>query len=306
MLLYNSIFMDGGERMTGLAAMSASGAPAPVLFARLRRHERRAWIVGVMSLLVMGLELGAGWVLNSVALVSDGLHTITHVGVMAVAATGYRYVDRHRDDPRFAFGPGKVVSLAGFANGAGLAVFAAFIALESVERLIRPEPVAYRDAAVVAAVSLVVGGVSAALLHQHQDAREQGPRDLNLWAAYLHMVADVATSVLALAGLAAGAWLGWRQLDSLVGVLNAGVVAAFAVQLLKRSSASLLDIAPAALDEARRQARAAGADVRAWSVSPGRYWVLVRSRSEPSAELLDALAREPGVDHVLVEARGRR
>ena len=254
--------------MTSLAATSGSGASAPARArsASIRRHERRAWIVGGLSLLVMGLELGAGWALNSVALVSDGLHTTTHVGVMAVAAAGYRYLDRHRDDPRFAFGPGKVVSLAGFANGAGLAVFAAFIALESVERLIRPEPVAYRDAAVVAAVSLAVGGVSAALLHQQHDAREQGPRDLNLWAAYLHMVADVATSVLALAGLAAGAWLGWRQFDPLVGMLNSGVVAAFAVQLLKRSSASLLDVAPPALDEARRRARAAGADVRAWSV----------------------------------------
>ena len=274
-----------------------------------RLGERRAGLVAALSLVVMGVEVAAGVRFNSLALISDGLHTATHVGVMAVTVAAFQYARRYAADPRFAFGTGKVGDLAAFASGVGLAVVALFIALESVQRLIKPEPVALADAAAVAVLSLLVGLLSAALLRQaHHSAHEepgvshrQG-RDLNLWAAYLHMVADVATSVLSIAALAVGAVLHATWLDPVVGLVNTAVVAAFAVRLLSRASAVLLDLQPA--DAAEEAARRLGPDargVRLWSVGPGRLAVSAKLSPERARDLHARLAGMSGVAHVLVE-----
>lgn len=274
-----------------------------------RLGERRAGIVGALSLVVMVVEVAAGVRLNSLALISDGLHTATHVGVMAVTITAFQYARRHAADPRFAFGTGKVGDLAAFASGVGLAVVALFIALESVQRLIKPEPVALADAAAVAVLSLVVGLLSAALLRQaHTHAHDahgvthRRGRDLNLWAAYLHMVADVATSVLSISALAVGAVLHATWLDPIVGLVNTAVVAAFAVRLLSRASAVLLDLQPPdAMEEAARRLGADAPGVRLWSVGPGRLAVSARLSPDRARDLHARLAGMSGVAHVLVE-----
>ena len=274
-----------------------------------RLGERRAGMVAALSLGVMAVEVVAGVRLNSLALISDGLHTATHVGVMAVTIAALQYARRHAADPRFAFGTGKVGDLAAFASGVGLAVVALFIALESVQRLIRPEPVALADAAAVAGLSLVVGLLSAGLLrqtHLHVQAgagsSHRRGRDLNLWAAYLHMVADVATSVLSIAALAVGAAVHATWLDPVVGLVNTGVVAAFAVRLLSRASAVLLDLQPgdAAAEAARRLGLEARA-VRLWSVGAGRLAICAKLAPERARDLHARLAGMPGVAHVLVE-----
>ena len=289
---------------------------AEVAAAAVQGHESRVLLVGGLSLLVMGVELVAGVRLNSLALLSDGLHTSTHVGVMGVSAAAYVYARRHAFDPRFAFGPAKVGDLAAFASGVGLAVTALFIALESVQRLLRPEGVALREAAGVAALSLVVGLVSAAVLRgaharEHVHAgRAQLPlpapgRDLNLWAAYLHMLADVITSVLAIAALLVGAMLGWTWLDAAVGLVNAAVVAVLAANLLRRAAGALLDMRPAAgaepLDAVLAAQGEATTGVRAWPVGPGRLAVVVPAALARAPGLTRRLARTAGVAHVLVE-----
>ncbi len=284
------------------AAGAMAGAPGG--------HERRVLVVGVLSLLVMGIELVAGVRLNSLALLSDGLHTSTHVGVMAVAGCAYAYARRHAGDPRFAFGPAKVGDLAAFASGTGLAVVALFIALESVQRLFKPEPVVLGEAAGVAVLSLLVGLVSALVLrraHTQEHPQAASPhvhgRDLNLWAAYLHMLADVITSVLAIGALLVGAALGWTWLDAAVGLVNAAVVAVLSVNLLRRASWSLLDMRPPAgavptLDGGGGAALGA---LRVWHVGPGRMAVTVPAALASAPGLTRRLVHTPGVAHVLVE-----
>ena len=209
----------------------------------LRRHERQAWLVAVISLGVMAGELIGGAWLNSLALQSDGLHSGTHAGVLLIAACAYRLARRRGSDAR---GVARTLDAAALVSGVLLGVAGFGIGVEAVLRLLHPEPVRFLEAALITALGLVVSGVSAALLrdaHAHAHAAEGDPhahgRDLNLWAAYLHMVSDVVTSVLALGALLLGALTGWSQLDAVVGVLNAVVVAGFSLRLLRATSSEL-------------------------------------------------------------------
>lgn len=296
---------------------SAFVAQRPVRSSATRPHERRAWTVAALSVLVMAAEIWGGTTLNSIALISDGIHTSTHVAVMVLAGSAYVFARRRADDRRFAFGTGKAVDLAAFAGGVGLAVVSFFIAIESIERLIHPEAVGLAEAAGVASLGLVVGLLSAILLreghHTHggpaalHGAHVHG-RDLNLWAAYLHMVADVITSIMTIGALVVGAVMGWIWLDAVVGLLNAVVVAAFAVRLLRQASATLLDISPPAeLAEARSRLERAGAalqDVRLWRIG-GSSLALVAKLSPSSlgsaAHYRAALADMPHLSYVSVE-----
>lgn len=264
-------------------------AQQPAPSRAVRTHEHRAWLVAGLSLIVMAAEIWGGTTLNSIALISDGIHTSTHVAVMVMAGSAYIFARRRANDRRFAFGTGKAVDLAAFAGGVGLAVVSFFIGIESVERLIHPESVGFAEAAGVASLGLIVGLLSAVLLreghHSHGGAAAaQGSvvhvRDLNLWAAYLHMVADVVTSVMTIGALALGAVMGWLWLDAAVGLLNAAVVAAFAVRLLRQASATLLDISPQPeLADARHRLERAGAslvDVRLWRIGGSRFALVAK------------------------------
>ena len=281
----------------------------------VRRHEARARLVAAISVVVMAGELAAGFWLNSMALVSDGLHTATHAGAMFIAVAAYAFARRKADDPRYAFGAGKATDLAAFANGVALAVIAVFIALASLERFVAPQPVRLAEAAGVAGLGLAVSLLSALLLRDaHAGAPAPGAhghaagRDLNLWAAYLHMVADVVTSVVAIAALLAGAALHWVWLDAAVGLLNTGVVAAFAFRLLRRASAVLLDSAPPALiADIRARLDDGGAQVkelRVWTVAPDRFAVFGRLGGASPRAAADYRARLrdlPSLAHVLLE-----
>ena len=207
------------------------------------RHERQAWVVAFISLGVMAGELAGGVWLNSLALQSDGLHSGTHAGVLFIAAGAYVVARRRGQDPRRA---ARTLDIAALINGALLAVAGLGIGIEAVERLISPEPVRFGEAAAITAVGLVFSGVSAVLLRGgHEHAHHGAPgehmpgRDLNLWAAYLHMFADVATSVLALAALLLGVVTGWARLDAAVGILNSVVVAGFSLRLLRAAWTAL-------------------------------------------------------------------
>ena len=207
------------------------------------RHERRAWLVAFISLAVMTGELAGGVWLNSLALQSDGLHSGAHAGVLLIAAGAYAVARRRALDPRSA---ARTLDTAALINGVLLALAGVGIGVEAVERLVNPAAVRFGEAAAITAAGLVFSAVSALLLrgsHERAHGGEAGDhadgRDLNLWAAYLHMFADVATSVLALGALLLGAVTGWARLDAAVGVLNAVVVAAFAIRLLRAASRAL-------------------------------------------------------------------
>ena len=236
-----------------------------------REGEARTRWVLALTLVTMIVEISAGWWTGSMALLADGWHMGTHALALGIAALAYAVARGHGDDSRYAFGTWKIEVLGGFASAIVLVLVALAIALESALRLWRAEPMSAQPALVVAVVGLVVNLVSAWLLHggagghahghehahdhdhdhahahAHAHAHPQPPvahtgaPDLNLRGAYLHVLADALTSVLAIVALGAALWLGWWWLDPLVGVLGAVVIAIWAKSLLRETAKVLLD-----------------------------------------------------------------
>ena len=240
-----------------------------------REGEARTRWVLALTLVTMVAEIGAGWWTGSMALLADGWHMGTHALALGIATLAYAVARGHGDDSRYAFGTWKIEVLGGFASAIVLVLVALAIAAESALRLWRAEPVSAQPALPVAVVGLVVNLVSAWLLHAavgghshgpapahahrhgHDDAHDHdhdhthghahpqaattGTRDLNLRSAYLHVLADALTSLLAIVALGAALWLGWWWLDPLVGVLGAVVIAIWAKSLLRETANVLLD-----------------------------------------------------------------
>lgn len=278
-----------------------------------RRNERRTWLVTVICAVTLVALLGGGVATGSLALMAAGLHMAAHVVALLVAAGAYALARRHAGNPAFSFGTGKLGYLAGFANGVVLAVTAVVIAAESVERMLNPHVVDYHGALPIAAGGLAVTLVCIWLLrptHAHV-ARNDPDGDLNLSAVHLHLTADAAVSVLAVAAVLAGRQFGWGFADPLAGLLAAGLVAQFAVKLLKRAGAALLDINPSPELTAEVRRRLAGGgervlDLHLWRLGPGHHAVIaVIAADQPQpAEIYRArLAGLAGVSHVTVEVR---
>ncbi|WP_081913036.1 CDF family Co(II)/Ni(II) efflux transporter DmeF, partial [Sphingobium sp. ba1] len=212
-----------------------------------KNARRTLWVVWLTAA-TMVVEIVAGWMTGSMALLADGFHMATHAGALAVAAAAYRYARRHARNPRFTFGTGKVGDLSGFASALLLGVMALFIAIESGMRFLEPVQVAFGEATLVAIVGLVINIISAFLLghdhshdhghgHDHGDDHHHGHADNNLRAAYVHVLTDALTSVLAIAALLAGRYLGWWWLDPAVGILGSIVIARWAWGLMKDTAA---------------------------------------------------------------------
>lgn len=258
-------------------------------------HERRTRWVVVLTAAMMVVEIIAGWITGSMALLADGMHMATHAGALGVAAIAYGFARRHAANPRFIFGTGKVGDLAGFASALVLALIALGIGVESFQRLLAPATVAYAEALWIAGLGLIVNLASAWLLsggsghhhghdhgHQHAHAPEHGHghHDNNLRSAYFHVLADALTSVLAIAALFAGLHLGWRWMDAAMGIVGAIVIARWSWGLLRDTGAVLVDAAAnpgleAEIREAIEDGDAEIADLHVWQVGPGRYAAIV-------------------------------
>jgi cation diffusion facilitator family transporter len=238
----------------------------------------------------------------------------THVGALGLAAAAYWLARRHVANTRFTFGSGKFGDLAAFTSAIVLGVIAVAVALESVERLLAPVGVDYRDALFIAAIGLAVNVICAFILadsHDHGHRHDHHAHDHNMRAAYVHVLADAATSVLALAALAGGLFFGLRWLDPLVGLIGAGVIASWAYGLVRDSGMVLLD-AEADPDLAREiRASVEGefgarvADLHLWRLGPGHHGLIVSlvSPGPATAESVkDTLRRRyPDLSHVTVE-----
>jgi len=276
-----------------------------------KNARRTLWVVWLTAA-TMVVEIAFGWITGSMALLADGFHMATHAGALAVAAAAYSYAKRHARNPRYTFGTGKVGDLSGFASALLLLLTALFIAIESGMRLFEPVKVAFGEATLVAIIGLVINLVSALLLghdhshdHGHSHAHDDhdhdhkgGHADNNLRAAYVHVLTDALTSVLAIAALLAGRYLGWWWLDPAVGLLGAVVIARWAWGLMKDTAAILLDTAePALMARVRGLVEAEGATIRdlhVWrigphahaaiiSLAPGADGARVRERVQPAA-----------------------
>lgn len=279
------------------------------LGAHQARNERRAWIVAGICLVALVAQVAGGIAFRSMALTAAGLHMAAHVVVLLVAALSYAFARRYSADPRFAFGAGKIGYLTGFANAVMLAGTALLIGVESVERLVAPHQVEYESAIPLALAGLAVTIVSVLLLrpvhvHEHEE-------DLNLSAAHLHLFADALVSVLAIAGLAAGAKFGWAWADPAAGLLGAGLVAHFAWTLIRRTGAPLLDLAPspALFKEVKERLSRDGervVDLHLWRLGPGHHAAIavIAARQPASPESYRARLKDiPGLSHVTVEVR---
>lgn len=277
------------------------------------RNERRTWIVTAICAVTLVAQVSGGMLFHSMALTANGLHMAAHVAALLVAAGAYALARRHAEDPRFAFGTGKLGYLAGFANAVVLAVTAILIAVESVQRLIAPEAVDYGSALMLAAAGLVVNLVCVWLLRPtHATHGRHDPHgDVNLSAAHLHLSADAMVSVLVIAGLFAGQRLGWTFADPLAGLAGAALVAQFAVTLLRRAAAALLDMnpSPELTAEIRDRLQAQGervADLHLWRLGPGHHAAVAVLASDDPLPVEAYRARLNGVaglSHVTLEVR---
>ncbi len=247
--------------------------------------ERSTRIVLWITLITMVAEIAAGWRYNSMALLADGWHMSSHAMAIGLTAMAYATARRYSRDPRFAFGTWKIEVLAGFAGALLLVVVAAFMVAGSVERLISPQPIRYREGLLVATLGLAVNVVCAVILGRaHHEPSAPGSRghahdhahshsDLNLRSAYLHVLADAATSVLAIAALAGGLIYGWSWLDPLTGLVGALLIVLWARGLLVDTGKVLLDreMDDPVVEEIR-QAVEAGAPGEQTSVTDLHVW----------------------------------
>ena len=298
--------------------------------------RRTRWVVALTALMMVG-EIVAGYATGSMALLADGFHMATHAGALGVAALAYHYAKRHAADPKYSFGTGKVGDLAGFASALVLGMVALGIAIESAARLANPIPVDFGVATLVAILGLAVNVVSAVLLsgghhhdhghhdhgHYHHDHHHHGAaqddrhrhhgghhgHDNNLRAAYLHVLADALTSMLAIVALLAGRYLGWVWLDPAIGIVGALVIARWSWALLRDTSAVLLDATTSALATDIRAAIERPGDMRisdlhVWRVGPAAHAVIVEldGPAEPGA-VRQRLHAVHGIAHLTVAQR---
>lgn len=246
--------------------------------------RRTLWVVALTFVMMIG-EIAAGYITGSMALLADGFHMATHAGALGIAAAAYGFARRNANNRRYSFGTGKVGDLAGFASAMVLGLVSLGIAGESILRLFQPTTVAFGEATVIAVVGLAVNLVSAFVLmghhghdhgHHHDHAREHGGHhhhDNNLRSAYVHVLADALTSVLAIAALLAGRYLGWVWLDPAMGIVGAIVIAKWAFNLMRDSSAVLLDATDEPVAAEIRELLETSGDVRisdlhVWQVGP--------------------------------------
>ena len=290
------------------------------------KNARRTTVVLGLTVVMMVGEIAAGTVFQSMALLADGWHMASHAAAMGIAVFAYAYARRHAENSIYTFGTGKVGDLAAFSSALLLLVIAGMMAFESAQRLMGPVNISYGEAIPVAVLGLIVNLVSAAMLkddpshqhdhaHAHEHGHDHGPKhehhhDYNMRAAYVHVVADAATSVLAIIALVAGLVWGLGWLDAVMGLVGAAIIAQWAVQLIGTAGRVLLDAAPAGeVTNAVRKAIEAEADNRVadlhvWRVGPGHLAAVVTvvtHAARTPAHYKEMLAGISSLSHVTVE-----
>src|SRR5216110_4123553 len=208
------------------------------------KGERRTRIVIAITGVMMVVEITAGLLSHSMALLADGWHMSTHVTAFLITAIAYYFMRRHSSSEQYSFGTGKIGVLGGFTSAVVLSIVALLMAGESVHRLFAPLEIHFNEAIAIACVGLLVNLGCAVLLadrHHESDDGSSHHKDLNLRAAYLHVLADAFTSVLTITALTGGKFFGWAWLDPAVGIVGSGVVFSWAYTLLRDASGILLD-----------------------------------------------------------------
>jgi cation diffusion facilitator family transporter len=297
------------------------------------QNERRTWFVVALTLVMMVGEITAGSFFGSMALLADGWHMGTHAAALGIAGAAYLFARRQAGNARFSFGTGKFGDLAAFSSALILGIIAVQIAYESVLRLFSPVSIVYGESIAVAVLGLIVNIASAWMLrdshdhhhghghaHDHDHDDDHGHvhhdhdhghlhRDNNFRAAYMHVLADAATSVLAISALALGMYTGWAWADPAVGLIGSAVIASWAYTLIRDAGSVLLDVSVdrklertirARLEEGRDRIT----DLHVWQVGPGHCAAVISIVSD--APLQPAIYKErlhdlKALSHVTVE-----
>lgn len=294
-----------------------------------QRAERGTWIVMWITTATMLLEITTGWWYNSMALLADGWHMSSHAIAIGLTAAAYAAARRYAKDARFAFGTWKIEVLAGFASAIFLIGVAAMMLIGSLERLLSPQPIHYREAITVSVVGLLVNIVCALILgkahhhdlghdhaqHGHDHAKHdhnpvEKPTDLNLKSAYFHVIADAATSVLAIIALLGGWIYGWSWLDPVMGIVGAILIAVWAKGLIVETGKVLLDRemdAPvvAEIREVVEVGETRITDLHVWRVGKNVYscamTILTHEPSLKAADVRERLAIHEEIVHSTIE-----
>lgn len=287
------------------------------------RNARRTMFVIALTAVMMVVEIVAGTIYGSMALVADGWHMSTHAAAMLIAALAYVFARRQAHNPRFTFGTGKVGDLAAFASAVILAMVAIYIGSESFIRLMNPVAINFREAAIIAVVGLAVNLASAWLLHDgghdahdhahgHHHDHGHGGHDNNLRAAYVHVLADALTSVLAIFALVMGAIYGLRWIDPVMGIVGALVIARWSWTLIRDAGRVLVDYVPSGEDlpdeirEAVQTDNDVITDLHVWQVGPGHHAAIVALKSSAPATpatYKSKLAHIHDLSHVTIEVQ---
>lgn len=301
----------------------------PVLRGRILEHEhhfnqhqpksgeaRTRWVV-LFTAVMMAVEITTGILFGSMALLADGLHMASHTAALGLSVFAYIFARRRAHDPSFSFGTGKLNPLAGFASAIVLALFALLMVVESIDRFFNPVNIAYNEAIVVAVLGLLVNGISVIILRDrrdHHDASSSHQHDHNLFAAYLHVLADALTSILAIAALLAAKHAGFQWMDPAMGVVGGFLVARWSWGLLRGTGRVLVD--SQASDEILESVHKAIdgdsvriVDLHVWEIGPGyRAAILAVDTDYPLTpeEIKARLPEELGIAHATVEIHERR
>lgn len=281
-----------------------------------RPGESRTLLIVLITAIMMVVEIAAGLIYGSMALLADGLHMASHTIALGIAVLAYVISRRLATDRRFAFGVGKINSLAGFASALMLLGFALLMVVESTERLINPLEIAFDQALIVAVIGLIINGASAWILmstphgHDHHHAHDHHGHDHNLRAAYLHVLADAVTSLLAIAALLAGKYYGAGWLDPVMGIIGAILVARWSYGLICETSGVLLDAQVDAsrmslLQEAiENNSTDRVSDLHAWSIGHGIYAAeiaIVSDDPQTPGHYKSLIPKQLAIAHVTVE-----
>ncbi|MCW8931662.1 MAG: CDF family Co(II)/Ni(II) efflux transporter DmeF [Gammaproteobacteria bacterium] len=253
------------------------------------KGKQRTLYVLILTAITMVAEIIAGTVFGSMALLADGWHMGTHVAAFLITIYAYHYSSKHANNPAYAFGTGKVGVLGGFASAIALAAVALIMLLESIQRLVDPQTIQFNAAISVAVIGLVVNVVSAIILkddhHHHHDHNHDHDHDHhhdhNLQAAYMHVIADALTSLLAIIALLSGKYFGWHWLDPMMGIVGAIIITRWSYGLLKQTSPILLD---GSIDEdyqlavkntIEKDSDNKVSDIHIWKVSANHYAAII-------------------------------
>ncbi|PQJ70448.1 cation transporter [Vibrio jasicida] len=285
-----------------------------------QKGEKRTLYVLILTVTTMVMEIAAGTMFGSMALLADGWHMGTHAAAFCITLFAYRYAKQNAHNDRFSFGTGKVSVLGGFTSAIALGIVALMMMVESIHRLFKPESIQFNEAIMVAVIGLVVNLASMLLLqdhhhhghdhHDHHGHDHEHHHDHNLTAAYFHVLADTLTSLLAIVALIVGKFYGWVWLDAMMGIVGAVVIGKWTLGLMKQTAPVLLD---ESIDKNyRKEIRksldpyAEVVDLHIWKVSGHHYSaaIALKNKSDKTLdEFKQILAKFDKIHHLTLEVQ---